>query len=469
MTFRHSEFSMRLFVRFLPALLLLSTFQFATSADGVPVRHVVLVSIDGLAASYLDDPRADMPTLRKLAKEGAVAKGMITSFPSVTWPSHTSLITGVQPAKHGVIGNSVWSRKLDRPLTYIGDPELTKAEAIKVPTLYDVAHKAGLKCGGVIWPCSTAADSLNWIIPDAGRADLHAKFTTPGFVQELGTAGIDISKLGEWGWNKDKSFDRDVLYTRVTQYLLEKQKANLILVHLVTPDGVEHNYGPHTPEAYKAVHESDDRIAEIWNTLQEPPLAGRSTLFVVSDHGFAPYEKFIRPNVVLKEMGLIETDDKDKVTTRKAWCVAQGGSAFIYVLDNSKKAETIAKLNDRLAKLDGVAAVVMPDQFSKLGLPRPEANGESPDLVLMTNPGYSFAEPVTGDAVASAGGLKGSHGHDPGPAYMHATFVAVGAGIKRSTQLGLIQNVDVAPTIARLMGLAMKDVDGRVLTEILAE
>jgi predicted AlkP superfamily pyrophosphatase or phosphodiesterase len=465
---------MRLFVRLVSALILFCVSARAMSADGVAVRHVVLVSVDGLAASYVDDPRADMPTLRKLAKQGAVAKGMITSFPSVTWPSHTSLITGVQPARHGVIGNSVWSRKLDRALTYIGDPELTKAEAIKVPTLYDVAHKAGLKCGGIIWPCSTAADSLNWIIPDAGRADLHAKYTTPGFVAELATAGIDISKLGEWGWNKDKSYDRDVLYTRVAQYLLEKQKANLVLVHLVTPDGVEHNYGPHTPEAYKAVHESDDRISEIWNTLQEPPFAGHSTLFVVSDHGFAPYQKNIRPNVVLKEMGLIQTDDKDKVTTRKAWCVAQGGSAFLYVLDSDKagaekKTDTIAKLNDRFSKLEGVSAVVAPDQFAKLGLPRPEVNGESPDLVLMTNPGYSFAEQLTGEAIATAGGMKGSHGHHPDPAYMHATFVAAGTGIKAGTQLGLIHNVDVAPTIAKLMGLAMKDVDGRVLTEILAE
>jgi predicted AlkP superfamily pyrophosphatase or phosphodiesterase len=439
------------------------------AADGPPVRHVVLVSVDGLAASYLNDPRAQMPTLRRLAKEGAVAKGMITSFPSVTWPSHTSLITGVHPARHGVIGNAVWNRKLDRAVTYIGDPELTKAEAIKAPTLYDVAHKAGLKCGSVIWPCCTAADSLDWIIPDAGKPELHAKFTTPGFVAELGKAGVDISQLGAWGWNKDKSTERDILYSKVASYLLEEKKANLLLVHLVTPDGVEHAYGPHTPEAYKAVAESDQRISEIWNTLQQPPLAGRSTLFVVSDHGFAPYEKIIRPNVVLKELGLVETDAKDKVTNRKAWCVAQGGSAFIYVLDAANKAAVTAQLKERLAKLEGVAAVVGPDGYAKLGLPQPQANVESPDFVLVTNPGYSFAEPVTGEAVVSAGGLKGSHGHDPQPGYMHATFVAVGAGIKPGVQLDLIQNVDVAPTIARLMGLAMKDVDGRVLDEILVK
>src|SRR5437764_4579938 len=154
---------MRRMIFWLISPLVVCFFSAVRAADGPPVRHVVLVSVDGLAARYLNDSRAEMPTLRKLAKEGAVARGMITSFPSVTWPSHTSLITGVQPGRHGVIGNAVWNRKLNRALTYIGDPELTKDEAIKAPTLYDAAHKAGLKCGSVIWPCSNAAQSLDWI------------------------------------------------------------------------------------------------------------------------------------------------------------------------------------------------------------------------------------------------------------------------------------------------------------------
>jgi predicted AlkP superfamily pyrophosphatase or phosphodiesterase len=436
------------------------------AADGPEVKHVVLVSVDGLAASYFDDPRADMPTLRQLAKRGARAKGMITSFPSVTWPSHTSLITGVQPARHGVIGNNVWSRKLDRPVVYIGDPELTKDEAIKVPTLYDAAHRAGLTCGSVIWPCCNAATSLKWVIPDAGRADLHARYTTPGFVEELSKAGIDISQLGAWGWNKDRSTERDNLYTQVAKYLLQKQQANLVVLHLITPDGVEHAYGPHTPEAYKAVADSDRQIAEIWDALQKPPFAGRSALFVVSDHGFAPYEKFIRPNFVLKELGLIATEG-DKVVGRKAWCVAQGGSAFIYVLEEGRMKVIVDQLKQRFAELEGVTSVVEPQDFARLGLPRPEKNDEAPDLVLMTGPGYSFAETMNIGAVSSAGGQKGNHGHDPAPDYMHATFVAAGTGIKPGVLLDQIDNVDVAPTIARLMGLALTDVDGRALDEIL--
>jgi predicted AlkP superfamily pyrophosphatase or phosphodiesterase len=461
---------MRTLTLLLAVAFALVSHQIATAADTAPAKpqHVVLVSIDGLAASYLDDPRARLPTLRKLAAEGAVAKGMVTSFPSVTWPSHTSLVTGVAPGKHGVIGNAVWNRKLGRGVTYIGDPELAKDEAVRVPTLYDAAHEAGLACGAVIWPCTNAAKSLRWMIPDAGRADLHARYTTPGLIDELAAAGIDAAKLGAWGWNKQYSTERDVLYTRVAMHLLEKHHANLVLVHLITPDGVEHAYGPHTPEAYAAVAESDQRIAELWATLQKPPLAGKATLFVVSDHGFAPYAKFIRPNVALAEMGLVEADAEGKVTTRQAWCVPQGGSAFVYVLDDARREELLPQIRKKLAALEGVSAVLSPAEFAKLGIAGPDANPESPHLVLLTGPGYSFADAMTTPAVADAGGQKGTHGHDPAPDYMHATFIAAGAGIKPGTKLDVIQNTDVAPTIAHLMGLSLKDVDGRVLKEILA-
>ena len=438
-------------------------------AEPALARHVVLVSIDGLAASYLSDPKAELPTLRKLAAEGAVAKGMLTSFPSVTWPSHTSLVTGVSPARHGVIGNNVWDTKRNRGLTYIGDPELTKDQAIRVPTLYDAAHAAGLTSGSVIWPCCNDAKSLQWVIPDSNKPELHAKYTSPGFVDELGKAGIDISKLGEWGWSKERSTDRDLLYTRVANYLLEKHGVNLLLVHLITPDGVEHAYGPHTREAYAAVAESDQRIAEIWGTLHKPPLAGKSTLIVVSDHGFAPYEKFIRPNAVLKELGLIATDADGKVTQRDAWCVAQGGAAFVYILEEARRKELASKLREKLADIEGITGVLEPAEFAKLGVPSPDANPEAPHLVLTTGPGYSFNDAVTPPVVADAGGLKGTHGHEPNPEYMHATFLAAGAGIKPGTKLGVIKNTDVAPTIARLLGIELPNVDGRVLEEVLAK
>ena len=452
---------------FVPLVLLTALPAEDRNANERQVDHVVLVSVDGLSASYLNDSRADLRNLRLIAAEGVSAKGMLTSFPSVTWPSHTSLITGSIPARHGVIGNAVWNRETGKQVTYIGDAVLTKDEAILAPTLYDIAHDAGFSTASVIWPCSNGAETLDWVIPDSNKPELHARYTTPGFADELAAAGIDISHLGEWGWGKQHSTQRDIVYTQVTKHLLTKHKVNLILVHLITPDGVEHAYGPNTPQAYQAVSESDQRIGEIWATLQRPPFAGKSAMFIVSDHGFAAYEKFIRPNVILHKLGLIETDGGN-VTKRAAWCVAQGGSAFIYVLDEDRRSELTETLAKELRGLEGVLDVLRPDRFKELGIPDPSENVEAPHLVLTTGPGYSFANNVSGDAVADAGGSKGSHGHDPRPDYMHAMFVAAGTGIKRNSQLGVMNNVDVAPTIARLLGIDM-NCDGRVLQEALTE
>ena len=185
-----------------------------------------------------------------------------------------------------------------------------------------------------------------------------------------------------------------------------------MLLHLITPDGVEHGYGPNTPPAYQAVAESDQYLGEIRDALQQPPFAGNSTMFVVSDHGFTPYENLIRPDVVLKELQPIQTDEKHKVTERSTWCVAQGGSAFVYVLDDERRTEITDTLVDEFAGLEGILDVMSPKEFTPLGVPDPGSNPEASHLVLTTDPGYSFDK---GDAVADAGGHKGSHGHDPRP------------------------------------------------------
>ena len=171
------------------------------AADNRQIKHVILVSVDGLSASYLSDSRAEMPNLRQLENDGVSAKGMRTSFPSVTWPAHTSLITGAVPSRHGVIGNAVWNRETNKEVRYIGDPVLTKAQAIRVPTLYDVAHEAGLSTASVIWPCSNGANTLDWMIPDSNQPAIHARYTTPGFADELAEAGIDI-QAGRVGLGK---------------------------------------------------------------------------------------------------------------------------------------------------------------------------------------------------------------------------------------------------------------------------
>src|SRR5688572_11740177 len=107
-------------------------------------RHVVIISVDGFAAYLLDDPKAAVPNIRKLAREGAVvAGGMTVSNPSVTWPNHASLVTGVRPEKHGVLANGVLVRGAADVPVFV-DPKRDQKDLVRGPTLFDVAHAAGL-------------------------------------------------------------------------------------------------------------------------------------------------------------------------------------------------------------------------------------------------------------------------------------------------------------------------------------
>jgi len=431
---------------------------------------VVLVSIDGLAATYFDDPKTPIPTLRQLAKDGAFAKGMITAFPSVTWPSHVSMITGVWPAKHGIIGNSVIDRKTAEQIVYIGDPVFTKDECVKVPTIYDAVHAAGGKSAAIIWPAINGAKALTWAIPDTNLQKLHDRFTLPtNFNAELNAANLSIAKLGTWGWDHKYASMRDATYTQVATYLIKKYRPQLLLVHLITPDSFEHDFGPAGEEAYWACGDSDHRVREIWEALQTPELKDRSTLFVVSDHGFAEFTKLVQPNVLFKQLGLIAADTDGKITKRAAWSHSSGGCASIYILDDARREELRKQLKESLAELSGVDRVLDVADFMKHGLPDPKVNPEQADLMLSATPGFNFTnDHKSNDLVIPADGRKGAHGHLPNQRFMHASFLAAGAGIKPGARLDEIRVVDLAPTMAKLLGVTLPNVDGRVLTEVLA-
>ncbi|HOA53980.1 MAG TPA: alkaline phosphatase family protein, partial [Thermogutta sp.] len=158
----------RNFVLVLGVLAWLGLPNWGLAASEVPYkdRTVILVSIDGLANFYLDDPRADIPTIRRLAAEGARADAMVTVFPSVTWCAHATLSTGVWPNRHGVLANDYIDRNTKQKVTLLCDPVFDKDQILQTPTIYDVAHAAGLVTAGVLWPVTRNARTLHFSAPD---------------------------------------------------------------------------------------------------------------------------------------------------------------------------------------------------------------------------------------------------------------------------------------------------------------
>jgi predicted AlkP superfamily pyrophosphatase or phosphodiesterase len=436
-------------------------------------RTVVVISVDGLAAYYLDDPKAEMPTLRALAAEGARASGMRASTPTVTWPNHTTLVTGVTPAKHGVLGNNYFDRQSRKKVTLISDPVFDKDEIVKVPTIYDLAKAAGMKTAGIRWPATRNAKTLDWTIPDVLTTNLLRKYTTPALFADCEKAGIDIfaDDATEASSDSPPPKPTDEICTRVFKLMLREHHPQLAVLHVIDVDHTEHLKGPKSPEAYAAVKAADDEVRQVWEELKRD-FPGRATLFVVSDHGFSPIERMILPNVVLRKAGIVEAaaGKKGAGTGGAVQMVTQGGSAFVYVLDDPHRSEIIDRIRKALQGVEGISRIIGPEGFKEYGVANPKDDPHAPDMILFAQEGCVFGDTAAGELpFVDKPERKGSHGHDSSLPDLHATFVAWGVGIKRGVQLGEISNTDVAPTIATLLGFSIPNVEGTALKKALAE
>jgi hypothetical protein len=151
--------------------------------------------------------------------------------------------------------------------------------------------------------------------------------------------------------------------------------------------------------------------------------------------------------------------------------LGQGGASFLYVLDQARREALIERLADLFKNVEGLDVVITPKDFKKYGMADPQQNPQMADVVLSAKSGYSFSDSLAGDLVVTpkSDDVKGTHGYDPNQPGLNATFVAWGTGIRPHTNISSINNTNVAPTIAELLGLKMKDVDGKPLEEILSK
>jgi predicted AlkP superfamily pyrophosphatase or phosphodiesterase len=250
--------------------------------------------------------------------------------------------------------------------------------------------------------------------------------------------------------------------------MLQKHRPRLALLHLLEVDRTEHLNGPRSPEAYKAVKAADAEVARVWEELKRD-FAGKATLLVVSDHGFSTVRRTILANVILRKAGLLDVAGKKK-TEGAVQLVIQGGSAFVYVLDTDHRDAVVAAVQKAFAGLEGIQKIAGPRQLTDYGVANPADDPRAPDMILFAKEGFTFGDTAAGElAFDDKPERKGSHGHDADLPDLHAAFVAWGAGIKPGVRLGEITNLDVAPTIARLLGLAIPNVEGKPLSAILVQ
>jgi predicted AlkP superfamily pyrophosphatase or phosphodiesterase len=407
-------------------------------------QSLLLISIDGMRPDYVlkaDEHGLKIPHLRRLLKEGAHATGVRGVLPTVTYPSHTTILTGVWPVKHHIYSNVLFD-PLDRNLA----GWMWYAEDIAVPTLWQAASKAGLVVGSVSWPVSVAAPGIAYNVPEYWRAPkmpgedikLLRAISTPGLIAEI------EKQAGPYVTDLDDAAHGDRQRTNYAIAILKKKHAQFMTVHLASLDHLEHGYGPFSPEANSTLEQIDGQVGE----LEEA--AGGAVVCVLSDHGFTRTDHNFNLVAAFAEEGLVTMVNK-KVTDWKAFPDLEAGSAGI-ILKDAKDDAARAKVDKLLRRLaadpkNGIAQIIEPKQIA--------AFGGRPDAAFWVDMQSNFSVVATNQAAK----VGGTHGYAPSNPQLRASFFIAGPKIKSGVDLGEIDMRSIAPTLARAMGVPFTTAD----------
>ena len=417
---------------------------------------LVVISVDGLRPDYItaaDAHGAKVPHLRKFLREGSYAQGVTGVIPTVTYPSHTTLVTGVWPAKHGILANLTFD-----PLQKNHEGWYWYAEDIRVPTLWDAAAAAGRTTASIQWPVTVGA-KINWNIPEFWRAGtpedakLLRVVSTPGLLTEGKTA------IGEYRGGIDATPESDEIRGKYAVWILENKHPGLLTLHLIALDHIEHEAQAFSPKSMLVLERLDAVIGKVWEAADRVA-PGRAFVAVVSDHGFTNYDQQLNLFPAFRKANLFSVDDKGKISDWRAMPWDTGGSAAI-VLKDPKNGMTLATVRALLAKLaadpaNGIDRVLEGEELHRKG-GYPNAS-----FFVGLKPGWHTGSALSGPVVSSVK-AGGTHGELPDLPDLRASFFLVGPGVPAGKNLGLIDMRDVAPTLAKAAGLSLPTADGKAL------
>ncbi len=406
-------------------------------------NKVILISLDGFPSYSLQDPKLPIPTLRKLIANGTSAP-MLGVNPTVTWPNHTAMITGVRADEHGLLANGTIKRTGSWPPIKV-DPMVVQPQMVKAPTVYDAAHRAGLTTAHVDWVAIEKAPTITWAFREWAGLDGPLE-------QEMVAKGA-LTKEDLESFSRANIVFRDQIWTKAGEYLIRHHQPDLLLFHLLTGDSEQHAYGPDTLAAKTALAFLDSCVEKLVTAVNEAGLADRTTFLIVSDHGFKAYTKQIKPNAALKAAGL----------DKQVYVLPEGGTAFVYFEPVADAAKLVPQVRKALAGVEGIDRIAGVEDYPSLGLPHPDKDPQFGHLLLAAADGYSFSGATGGPVTAEVPQQGGSHGYLASESDMNPIFIASGYGVRKGVSLGVVSNIDLAPTIAKLLGVALPTAKGKVL------
>jgi predicted AlkP superfamily pyrophosphatase or phosphodiesterase len=429
-------------------------FAILCSAAGLAAPPPVLViSVDGLHPAYVteaDRYGLKIPALRRLMQQGAYARGVVGVVPTVTYPSHTTLMTGLWPREHGIISNTPFD-----PLAVNKEGWYWYAEDIKAKTLWEIAANAGLRTASVNWPVTVGERHISFLLPEYWRAatvddlKLMRQLDRPEDLMEQMEA-----RLGPFIDGFTGTVESDWTRTRFAIALLRERKPQFMTMHIIALDEIEHESGPFGAPAFATLEQLDRMIGDL--VVAAVAIDPSAVVAVVSDHGFIATHTSVNLRTRFVDAGLIRLKQSPSGATviddwqAQLWNGAASAAVVLQDPANKEVKDRVAALLKSVAAdpRNGIARVLDKAELQAAG------GFAGADFLVEFAPGFYLGTELRGELLRPAVS-KGTHGYLPSRPEMHASFFIRGPNIDAGRDLGVIDMRQIAPTLAGILGLRL--------------
>jgi len=408
------------------------------------MNKLVFISIDALGETEWDKIK-ELKNFKEFIDNGVFCKNLTSIFPTLTYPVHTTIVTGMYPNKHGVIHNNPF-----QPFVNKRDMEWYWYDSnIKSPKIYDIVKEKGGRVASLLWPVS-GKTSIKYNMPEIIAIDKEnqvlkvLKNGSTCFIveMELRFARQRISM---------KQPHLDDYVTDCAVHTIKHKKPDLMMVHLVNLDVAKHEHRNESLEVDEAIIRMHDNISRILKVVDDD-----TTVIMMGDHGQISIDYNVSINNLLLESGLIY--DNNGKFEYNAYMQCSCGSAYLHARDVESEKKAFEVLEKAMnSGFYGIEKIYSNADMISMRVSDDIKGG------VEAFPGYNFSDEITKETIMdlkAEGITRANHGYNPDKKDYKCIFMAMGKQIKQKGELPSMNMVDVAPTIAEIMDIGTLKCDG---------
>ncbi len=417
------------------------------------MSRAIVISIDSLFTSdikYLEK----LPNFKKILKNASIIKDINCIYPTLTYPCHTTIVTGVYPDKHGISHNEKLELNVKMPEWH------WYSKDIKCETIIDIAKQKNISTSTILWPVTGGCNSDHNIAEiwtkkeDEDKFDVYNNSCSKHLMKSVYPKYEHIIN-----WNREPYLDE--FGVCCAEDIIKEYKPELMLIHLAYLDHTRHEYGIYHEKVIDCFQKYDEWLGRIIKSLKKANVYEDTNFIILGDHGQLEVKKLISPNVILKDKGLITVNDDGDITNYKAIFKSAGISSHLIVKDKT----ILAEIENILVEMKNNESLEIESIFNRDELKNNYRLDCDAEFVIEGKSGVAFSNDVCGDIIKETDNSNykyclATHGHLPYKGDK-PPFIAKGPNIKENLIIERGNLVDEAPTIMKIFNIDMKSIDGK--------